>query len=193
MRIIILTIHNIAHIFKLSALRGSKMRMNISVPDDLKNRMNKTGENVNWSAEACRAFEDKLAELAAKKERKTMADVITRLRASKRKTDDRSVVEGRAMGREWAGERAEAKELETLESTFSNSDSWYDQNESSAYSPGELLYFSIYPEMEGDRAGAEAFWQAICGDDTSPMNSASFVNGFIEGALELWEEVKPNI
>jgi len=47
-------------------------RTTISVPADLKGRMNKVKEDVNWSALACQAFQGKLAEIAAKKERKTM-------------------------------------------------------------------------------------------------------------------------
>ena len=55
-------------------------RTTISVPLELKKRMDKVKEDVNWSALACRAFEQKLAEVASKKENKTMNDVITRLR-----------------------------------------------------------------------------------------------------------------
>ena len=35
-------------------------RMNISIPDDLKARMDALGESVNWSKIAARAFQDKL-------------------------------------------------------------------------------------------------------------------------------------
>jgi len=38
-------------------------RTNISIPADLKRRMDKVSEGVNWSALACRAFEDKVAEM----------------------------------------------------------------------------------------------------------------------------------
>ncbi|MHC4179286.1 MAG: hypothetical protein ACYSWU_17370 [Planctomycetota bacterium] len=37
----------------------------ISVPPDLKRRMDKVKEPVNWSAVACQAFEQKLAEISA--------------------------------------------------------------------------------------------------------------------------------
>ena len=37
---------------------------------------------------ACRAFEDKLAEIATQKEKKDMSDIVTRLRASKRQAED---------------------------------------------------------------------------------------------------------
>jgi len=42
------------------------MRMNISVPDGLRKRMDKLKQDVNWSALACGAFESHLAEVAAR-------------------------------------------------------------------------------------------------------------------------------
>jgi hypothetical protein len=58
-------------------------RTTISISADLKRRIDKAGEDVNWSAIAARAFESKLADIAAKKEKKNMDDVIQRLRASR--------------------------------------------------------------------------------------------------------------
>jgi hypothetical protein len=51
--------------------------MNIWVPDDLKRRMDKVKKaGVNWSQVASRAFEVKLGEIAAQKEKKAMSDVV---------------------------------------------------------------------------------------------------------------------
>ena len=54
-------------------------RTSISVLRDLKKRMNKVKEPVNWSGIACRAFEIHLGDITAKKEHKKMSDVIMNL------------------------------------------------------------------------------------------------------------------
>jgi hypothetical protein len=87
-------------------------RTTISVPRDLKRRMDAAKEPINWSAIACRAFEEKLAEIATKKEEKTMADIIQRLRATK---PDLIYQQGLADGRRWASEQAEYEDLLRLE------------------------------------------------------------------------------
>jgi len=43
--------------------RPNTIRTTISVPRELKGRMDKVKEGVNWSALACQAFQTKLAEL----------------------------------------------------------------------------------------------------------------------------------
>ena len=59
-----------------------------------------------------RAFESKLAEIAARQEGATMEDVVERLRASKQKSDEERQQVGYARGRTWARKEAEAEELE---------------------------------------------------------------------------------
>ena len=46
-------------------------RTTISVPSELKARMDAVDESVNWSAVACQAFELKLAEITKRKGRRT--------------------------------------------------------------------------------------------------------------------------
>src|SRR5262245_57540294 len=94
---------------------GNIFRTTISVPLDLKKRMDAAGAGVNWSAVACRAFEVELAEIAARKKEKTMDDVIQRLRASKLRGASEAHKEGDAAGRKWARDHAEADELQNLE------------------------------------------------------------------------------
>ena len=67
----------------LVRLNGSSQTINvISVPRDLKARMDKVSASVNWSQVAAQAFEAKLLELESKKEVSGMDDVIARLRAA---------------------------------------------------------------------------------------------------------------
>jgi len=90
-------------------------RTTISVPRDLKRRMDTVKEPVNWSAIACRGFEEIIAEIANKKEEKTMADVIQRLRTTK---PDLLYQQGQSDGRRWASERAEYEDLLRLEQLY---------------------------------------------------------------------------
>ena len=94
-------------------------RTTISVPRDLKRRMDAVKEPVNWSALACRAFEEKLAEIATKKEEKSMADIIQRLRTTK---PDLIYQQGQADGRRWASEQAQYEDMLRLEQLYEEND-----------------------------------------------------------------------
>jgi hypothetical protein len=97
---------------------SGSFRTTISLPRDLKRRMDAVKEEINWSAVACRAFEEKLGELAAKKEKKAMADIIQRLRAAKQRGADALYRQGYEDGRRWASERAEYDDLVRLEQFY---------------------------------------------------------------------------
>jgi hypothetical protein len=172
----------------------SVVRTTISVPRDLKRRMEKVKEPVNWSAVACRAFEDKLGEIATKKEKKTMEDVIERLRASKRQSDSDDHQWGRECGESWVKDSADARDLERLEALFERSlpgdwQSFFDSRfESTAHTTAERFYFEIVPGANGDSASAADFWETIAGED-SDLND-EFVRGVAEGALDIWRKIK---
>src|SRR3954447_17485852 len=93
---------------------AKSMRTSISVPPDLKARMDAVAEPVNWSAVACRAFESELAEIVKRKGVRDMKDVIQRLRASKRQSDDGLYHRRNDAGVERAKDKAEALHLERL-------------------------------------------------------------------------------
>lgn len=176
--------------------RPNTVRTMISVPRDLKQRMSKVKEEVNWSAIACQAFAGKLAEIASRKELKDMSDVIERLRASTQRASSEEFRAGCEAGQKWAKNRAEAIELQRLEE-FQDAlerevtTSWNaffcddPHSASSAYTVAEKLFFVIQPECQGDREGADAFWRKA-GDKLSP----EFLRGFGEGALAVWSAVK---
>jgi hypothetical protein len=172
-------------------------RTTISVPRHLKEQMEAVAEPVNWSALACRAFEAKLAEIAAKKERKGMDDIVTRLRASKRRVEDEHYQQGDAAGREWVKDLAEADELMCLErwkAAFGwEWDRFFTDDFSNAYSEAEQVAFAVWPEHDGDRRMADEFWEQVLGDDISATHHPQFVKGFVEGALALWDEVKDQL
>jgi hypothetical protein len=158
--------------------------------------MDAAEEEVNWSAVAAQAFEAKLAEIASRKETKTLNDVIQRLRASKQRASDDHYREGEEAGRRWAENEAEADELARLERAQGRADAWellFEEAAGQSYSAGELLYFVLHPENHKDRSEASDFWECALGDDTTRTEDGSYVRGFAEGALALWREVKDKL
>jgi hypothetical protein len=172
-------------------------RTTISLPPDVKAQMEVVEEPVNWSAIACRAFEDKLAEIAARKEKKDMSDIVARLRASKRQSEDAHYKEGFEIGREWAGDTAEADELERLERWYNRLGNYVDAMFDDASRPvADIILEVVWPEEshKGSRGMIwDAFWKPAIGDDISTLDDPSFVKGFVEGALALWGEVKKEL
>lgn|SRR5262245_37087507 len=179
-------------------------RMTVYIPDDLKTRMDKTKEEVNWSQLACAAFERKLGDIASRKASKNMDDVIERLRASKQSSGYGGRFKaGFEVGQDWARETAEAKELENLERFREEAakrtkyeKSWtgmFDLNIDHDYdSLGEALFYRIRPSADEDHSEAEEFWQGLAGDDWEDV-PASWYRGFCEGALEIWGQVKDKL
>src|SRR4051794_3333556 len=94
------------------------MRTSVSVPPELKARMDAVDVAINWSAVACQAFEQKLLEVTSRKGIKDMKDVVNRLRASKQRKEEGRFQEGYAAGESWAKESAEVEELERLHSVW---------------------------------------------------------------------------
>jgi hypothetical protein len=180
------------------------VRMTISVPKALKAKMD-AEDGVNWSAVASAAFEAKLLELVSKKEATTMSDVVQRLRASKQRANDRRYGAGKEAGREWAANDAEALELENL-AAFAERlerdpkvgwDALFVEGEVALSHPlAEFLYIGMHPEEEDrfDPEKARLFWLHAVGDDAGRLCAAlRFLQGFVDGALGLWAEVKSQL
>ncbi|NQU25732.1 MAG: hypothetical protein HQ567_30965 [Candidatus Nealsonbacteria bacterium] len=167
----------------------------ISVPRDLKRRMSKVREDVNWSALACKAFEDKLTEIKLKERTRGMESAIERLRASKGVADSEDYEHGFSVGRKWAEKWSTAPPLEKLERLRDTSDwdSFFSQQGSSAYGIDEQLYFCMYPEFDGSRQEARDFWDSAIGDDEYDVvarKRPEVIKGWAEGALDFWNTVK---
>jgi hypothetical protein len=167
-------------------------RTTITVPADLKARMEVVAETVNWSAIACSAFEQKLGEITKRKGAKDMKEVIDRLRASKQKHESDQYKEGHEAGREWAKNEAEAGELIRLEKLHDacSPAEWgqfFWTSDRDAYGAAELFVFKIWPDDDGDRDAARNFWD---GQGHEEYPDDDFVRAFAEGALEIWGHVK---
>src|SRR6476620_501940 len=87
-------------------------RINVSVPDSLKERMSALDSRVNWSEVAQAAFEREI--IKHNFEVKNMEQVIERLRASKTAFAEKEQADGLAHGRSWAQQHASYKHLRAV-------------------------------------------------------------------------------
>jgi hypothetical protein len=169
-------------------------RTTISVSDDLKKKMDRVKEPVNWSAIAAEAFELKLGEIARKRKEKTMDNVIERLRASKIQRVNVVQRLGREAGRVWATNVAEYDELERTADIDTND--WFVGQPSAPYGWSDRLAFAILGTTQNDRDSRVAadFWEAAVGDSRDArLASDNFLEGFIDGATDVYREVASKI
>ena len=173
-------------------------RTTISVPLGLKARMDRVKEPVNWSALACRAFEAKLAEIAAGKENKVMCDVVERLRASLRSEQGQSFNEGYEAGTRWAENKATAAELTRLQ-RFQKSNNaqprdgggpdWFWLH--GAHKPWLELVMVIQDNKNPRLPGfAFEFWKTVLGEEHQKSNDGDLLRGFVNGAVDIWAKVQ---
>jgi hypothetical protein len=177
------------------------VRTNISLPRELKARMDAVKSPVNWSAVAAQAFEAKLLELESTKEVSSMDDVIARLKAAAELEDKQEYQRGFALGQGWAKQEATPKQLRRLEeyvNSFNDLD-WFDVDSPGWNAPyGATGYFALAvmglsPE-EAQGAEEEQFWQKAIGFPTDRLLAdADFFRGFGEGALAVWDLVQDKL
>lgn len=167
-------------------------RMNISVPDDLKARMDAAAEAVNWSGVASRAFELELGEIAKRQKEKDMSAVIQRLRASKLEQEDVAYKDGYRDGKVFAENEADYSDLKKLYELTDQSD-WPDICESAedaAYSPAEAVHMWMVGEDTFDRSESAAFWERFCGGE---YPEGEYLRGFVEGAADVLAQVEDEL
>jgi hypothetical protein len=153
-------------------------KVNLYVPDDLKARMDETGEAVNWSAVAQRAFREAISTHRVQKDRSDMEHVIERLRASKERYEDKELAAGKEVGTKWAKTEAEYFELVAVAS--------FDPSARDREPDRDTLQWLIDPDGEtGSREWGE-FWENYYGRGEP---SEAFIRGFIEGATEVYDTV----
>jgi hypothetical protein len=164
-------------------------RMNISLPDELKGRMDALQQPVNWSGVAAKAYQEKLEELDPTPKEISMAEVVERLRASRSEyvTEPAFEIatdrygEGLVAGMAWAREAAEWPALMQLERLAGSiAPSKWETDEDLV----EAAQLAIAPD------GHEVFWQARAGEPTPP---ARYIHGFTDGALTILDEVKKRL
>jgi hypothetical protein len=168
-------------------------KLNVYVPDALRKRMREFDDQVDWSPIACLAFAQKLAELAAKKGKKTMKETIDRLRASKMEgEEERDWYEA---GWTWGSERAEWAELERVQEwEFSVDAVWTKEGGLSHMPPnaatGKGWLEHVFPGVKG-AAGERAFWKKWGVGGAVP--TADQLLSFHSGALRVYETAEEEL
>ena len=155
--------------------------MNISIPDELKARMD--GADVNWSAVAAAGFDKRLREIEKTEVNQMDEKVINRLRESKAEYEKEMTEWGKELGQRWAESRAEYSDFVTLERAV----------EDYMKGPGTYALFQddrLESAMSSDERGS--FWHDNVGLNDIEMGfveSRDFVEAFVESALSVYHEV----
>jgi hypothetical protein len=161
---------------------SDSVKLTLSIPKELRERMNPFNEAVNWSELVRELIERKVTMLEqAKTKSKLSVEAIARLRASEEREADQDKAVGHEQGRLWAEEDAEVSDLRRLKAANERRDipPWHDED------PGTALLAFLDPEREWDDHYRASFWADRAGTD-SP--SLTFVEFFVQGALEVFRE-----
>ena len=157
-------------------------RIQIYLTDELKERMD-AQEGVNWSETASKAFVAKLGELAREREEKDMQDVIDRLRASKQESEAEEHRQGRLLGKRWAKEDADYRELERLGEVSKTL--WLGQPKA-PYTRAQWLTVEVLGQQDPVESDLDDFLEGIFGEGEI---SDDMLQGFIDGAEEVYAQV----
>lgn len=126
-------------------------------------------------------------------------DVIRRLKSAKQAEATEEREEGQAAGRSWAEEMASPKQLRRLQAMASEPGSIDAQlakmSKGGALQVGRELYLYLHAGKRDpiDTTMIRTFWEEILGTEHLRIEDVDFASGFVEGALEVWEEVKEEI
>lgn len=177
------------------------VRTTISLPDDLKARMDAVDEQVNWSSEAAKCFERLLGNLAARKQEKDLSDVIARLRATKHDDEEKDSRIAHEAGVRWATHHATFAELERAARYELMGGQWLAPWRGADYVAFDILGLDADNLSREDLSSeSEEFWAAALGsENTGWVNQVieegedDFLSAFLEGASEIWEKVADKV
>lgn len=166
----------------------STARMTITMPAVLKEEMESVKDEVNWSGVAAEAFRGKLLELTSQRKGTTMTEVIERMKAAEELERNHDYAEGKKAGTTWAQKTATPKQLRRLEQEYNPSESL--TGEPNAFGWAGVVFWLIFGDVD-HRNELNDFWESTLGEnDSNKINEVSFAEGFIDGAIEVWEAVK---
>lgn len=180
---------------------GEYGRTTITVPRHLKKRMKRVGVSVNWSGVACEAFERRLSEIEQVEQVTTIEGAVARMKQLHSQQENSGEFEaGREFGKRWALNNATPQQLADLEAMrFEfDSDEWLEFF--SDRRAVRKLTMCLLPEaVRGRRRGRNGpevrgirlFWREVFGGRRP--ESFEVFPGFVDGALEVWGEVKSHL
>jgi hypothetical protein len=178
-------------------MASRSFRTTITVPQTLKTRMDAV-EGVNWSALAARAFEAKLREIEMRdKKALSREEIVKRLQATQEDDARQDYEAGKQAGQAWAGRQATAKQLKRAAQWVSSFDNapvvWWDVASpawNAPFGPTDHFVFAVWQDRRDDKDAPAEFWQRALGAEADRVADGDYFRGFVEGAVELWEEVE---
>jgi len=151
-------------------------RLSIYISDELKARMDRIGDGVNWS-EVVRPAIQTIVATHEYRRSPNMTTAIERLRASKLDAEQEDITDGKTAGRRWAEQDASYPELRRVAKLSDNCHGIED------------LKKAVDPF---DNQSQREFLEEIFGDaDADP--SEVYVEAFIDGAQEFFNEVSDKL
>ena len=146
--------------------------------------MDAVKDPVNWSQVAAHAFELKLGDIASRRERSNMEDVIQRLRASRIVHEDHQSKAGFKEGEAWAKKHATWAQLERL---AAQDIAWNENYQDPNW--GHIVMSAIEGDSELDHRAVREFWE-----DMAPRGaSREWFEGFVDGACDVFNAVEEHI
>jgi hypothetical protein len=167
------------------------VRMNISVPPELKKQMDATKEPVNWSAIAAEAFRRNLQELALTREMPNMKDVLERLKKAREEERTEESDEGKEVGISWARNVATEKQLWRLGEN--NNLVPFGLRMPDAFGWPGVLFVTIQGKTFEGRSSLNDFWENQIGCESKRLFSEDFARGFVAGALAVWKAIQEQL
>ena len=162
--------------------------MSISIANNLRTEMDAMNRSPNWSGIASAAFRQYIASIKIRTNNTDMNAVIERLKAAKEMEDQQNAELGRQQGRKWAMQNAKPSELRRLEAARDPNDDWNIGDSDTPHDWGDRLAAIVFGEY------SRGAFDDLIDDEFSNLNcDADFVNGFAEGCMEIWEEVKDEL
>ncbi len=159
------------------------VRLSISVPDELKAKMDKIESRVNWSSVAQTAFNKEIT-LQKPIEAGDMDQVVERLKASKEESIKNDFAEGIKYGAGWAALTASYEDLREIDKIDVDNLCSVDKDRNLG-----ILVDTIF-DPDPDRHDVEQF---LSDHFSGERTSAAEIKGFIVGVQAIWNEVADKI
>ncbi len=113
--------------------------------------------------------------------------IVERLQRSQVEHDDLFEFLGYCKGRRWAESMATMPEVGRLKQAVGPwSIDWYACMTDSGNADAVQFLFIIRLDFDGDYTAVSEFWETVTGDREMP--ESAYVQAFVQGALEIWEE-----
>jgi post-segregation antitoxin (ccd killing protein) len=149
-------------------------RINVSVPDSLRERMSALDSQVNWSEVAQAAFEREIVKHNFKVE--NMEQVIERLRVSKKEYEATEHEKGRRDGHDWACRHATYADLKAV-------------SDLDLHVEGTELAAQVDAALGKNPRDGDSFWMDEEDANRIKYPSDNYVFGFWDAADDVFAEI----